>query len=64
MGRTHETFSCHPMLMLKTSVTEHRIQWLLFTTAFIAFAYFHQGGGWNQNVRFAMVRAIVEEGRL
>lgn len=35
---------------------------LLFTLAFFAFAYFHQGGGWNQNSRFAMVRALVEEG--
>src|SRR5689334_23290697 len=32
--------------------------------AFIAFAYFHQGGGWNANSRFAMVRAIVEQGKL
>jgi hypothetical protein len=36
---------------------------LLFATAFVAFAYFNQGGGWNQNSRFAMVRAIVEEGK-
>jgi hypothetical protein len=35
---------------------------LIFAAAFFAFAYFHQGGGWNQNSRFAMVRAIVEEG--
>jgi hypothetical protein len=34
----------------------------LFVCAFVAFAFFHQGGGWNQNGRFAMVRAIVEEG--
>jgi hypothetical protein len=50
--------------MSKTSADERRIQWLLFAVTFIAFAYFHQGGGWNQNVRFAMVRAIVEEGNL
>lgn len=37
---------------------------LLFTSAFVAFAYFHQGGGWNQNSRFAEVRAMVEEHRL
>lgn len=42
---------------------ERRIEWLLFAVAFITFAYFHQGGGWNQNVRFAMVRSMVEEGR-
>lgn len=36
---------------------------LLFIACVFAFAYFNQGGGWNQNARFAEVRAIVEEGR-
>lgn len=49
--------------MTRTASTERRISWLLFAVAFISFAYFYQGGGWNQNVRFAMVRSIVEEGR-
>lgn len=40
-----------------------RIDLLLFATTLIAFAWFHQGGGWNQNSRFAEVRAIVEQGR-
>lgn len=40
-----------------------RFEWLLFFASFLAFAWFHQGGGWNQNSRFAEVRAIVEEGR-
>ena len=40
-----------------------RFEWLLFSACFIAFSWFHQGGGWNQNARFAEVRAIVEEGR-
>jgi hypothetical protein len=40
-----------------------RLQALLFTLTFITFAWFHQGGGWNQNARFAEVRAIVEQGR-
>jgi hypothetical protein len=40
-----------------------RLELLLFVACFFAFAYFHQGGGWNQNSRFAEVRAIVEEGR-
>jgi len=40
-----------------------RLELLLFVATFFAFAYFHQGGGWNQNSRFAEVRAIVEEGR-
>ena len=29
---------------------------------FVAYAYFYQAGGWNQNSRFALVRAIVEQG--
>ena len=39
-----------------------RFQILLFTLSFVTFAWFHQGGGWNQNARFAEVRAIVEQG--
>ena len=35
----------------------------MFVGALLAFAYFHQGGGWGQNARFALVRSIVEEGR-
>src|SRR5262245_31603077 len=42
---------------------DRRVRWLLFAASFIAFAYFHQGGGWNQNGRFAMVRSLVESGR-
>ncbi len=49
--------------MIGASFIERRIAWLLFAATFLTFAYFHQGGGWNQNVRFAMVRSIVEEGR-
>src|SRR5689334_25437583 len=40
----------------------HRLAPILFSLALFAFAYFHQGGGWNQNGRFAMVRALVERG--
>ena len=40
-----------------------RLQLLLFVLSFVTFAWFHQGGGWNQNARFAEVRAIVEQGR-
>jgi hypothetical protein len=40
-----------------------RIELLVFIACFFAFAWFNQGGGWNQNARFAEVRAIVEEGR-
>lgn len=34
---------------------------LLAAALFIAYAYFFQGGGWNQNTRFALTRAIVEQ---
>ncbi|MGA8892800.1 MAG: hypothetical protein WB493_14610 [Anaeromyxobacteraceae bacterium] len=39
-----------------------RVSWLLFASTLLAYSYFHAGGGWNQNVRFAMARAIVERG--
>src|SRR5262252_1014775 len=35
---------------------------ILATALFISFAYFYEGGGWNQNTRFDLVRAIVEHG--
>lgn len=38
-------------------------QFALFLVSFITYGWFHQGGGWNQNARFAEVRAIVEQGR-
>ncbi len=41
-----------------------RIEVLLFALAWFTYAYFHQGGGWNQNGRFALTRAIVESRRL
>ncbi len=34
----------------------------LFALALVSYAYFYQAGGWNQNTRFAMVRAVVEDG--
>ncbi len=40
-----------------------RFSLLLFALCFVTFGWFHQGGGWNQNARFAEVRAIVEQGR-
>src|SRR5947209_3005926 len=40
-----------------------RLQLLLFALSFVTFAWFHQGGGWNQNARFAEVRALVEQGK-
>lgn len=38
-----------------------RIEILLFVFAWTTYGYFCQGGGWNQNGRFALTRAIVEE---
>lgn len=34
---------------------------LVFLLVLLGAGYFHQGGGWNQNSRFALVRAIVED---
>jgi len=34
----------------------------LFVVVFAAYAYFYQAGGWNQNSRFDLTRAIVERG--
>ncbi len=36
----------------------------MFFVALLAFGWFNQGGGWNQNARFAEVRAIVDGGEL
>src|SRR5262249_19279911 len=57
-----------PMRTTGSAAPESRLGrgagWLLFLTAFCGYAYFDQGGGWSQNVRFAEVRAVVEERRL
>ena len=34
---------------------------VLFVLLFASYAYFYQAGGWNQNSRFALVRAITNE---
>jgi hypothetical protein len=39
-----------------------RIEIVLFVLAWTSYAYFHQGGGWNQNGRFALTRALVDTG--
>ncbi len=36
----------------------------MFLVALVTFGWFNQGGGWNQNARFAEVRAIVDGGEL
>lgn len=37
---------------------------ILCAVLFVSYAYFYQAGGWNQNSRFALVRAVVERGTL
>lgn len=37
---------------------------LIATLSFFSYAYFYQGGGWNQNSRFDLVRAVLERGTL
>src|SRR5215471_10293756 len=37
---------------------------LLGLASFLSFIYFYEGGGWNQNSRFDLLRAIVERGTL
>jgi len=41
-----------------------RVECFLFFVALVAYGWFNQGGGWNQNSRFAEVRAIVDGGEL
>src|SRR5438270_10901820 len=33
---------------------------LLGAVSFLSFLYFYEGGGWNQNSRFDLLRAIIE----
>ena len=38
-----------------------RTRTALFVLLFASYAYFYQAGGWNQNSRFALVRAVTNE---
>jgi 4-amino-4-deoxy-L-arabinose transferase-like glycosyltransferase len=38
-----------------------RSAFVLGLAVFVSCAYFYQAGGWNQNTRFALVRALLEE---
>ena len=42
------------------SVDDRRIAAGLFFLAFVTYAYFFNGGGWNQNAHFDLTRAVVE----
>jgi hypothetical protein len=41
-----------------------RRPFLLTLLLLASYAYFYEGGGWNQNTRFDLVRAIVEQGTI
>src|SRR5579863_7045447 len=42
------------------SPRHRKAAWLLGFVIFFSFIYFYEGGGWNQNSRFDLLRAIVE----
>jgi 4-amino-4-deoxy-L-arabinose transferase-like glycosyltransferase len=42
------------------SSTERKFACLLGVATFLSFVYFYEGGGWNQNSRFDLLRAILE----
>ena len=46
--------------MPPTSAAHWKIAALLGIASFLSFSYFYEGGGWNQNSRFDLVRAITE----
>jgi len=43
-----------------TKSVHRRVALLLVAVTFFSFIYFYEGGGWNQNSRFDLLRAIVE----
>jgi len=43
------------------SAAHWKIAFLLGVASFLSFCYFYEGGGWNQNSRFDLLRAIVEQ---
>jgi len=40
---------------------DRRLAWSVFFVLFFSYAYFYQAGGWNENTRFDLVRAIVDD---
>jgi SAM-dependent methyltransferase len=44
-----------------SGMTSSRAATILGMVLFVSYAYFYQAGGWNQNSRFALVRAILEQ---
>jgi len=41
-----------------------RTEWILVFSLFLAYAWFYQGGGWQQNSRLDQIRALVGTGEL
>lgn len=46
---------------MRRELTDRQLYWIVGLALFISYAYFYQAGGWNQNSRFALVRAILEQ---
>lgn len=44
----------------RTPLADRRVAEWLFLVTLVAYAYFHAGGGWNQNAQLDLTRAIVE----
>ncbi len=44
--------------------SDRRLYWIVGLGLFLSYAYFYQAGGWNQNSRFALVRAMTERNTL
>jgi hypothetical protein len=44
--------------------SDRRLYWIVGLGLFVSYAYFYQAGGWNQNSRFALVRAMTERNTL
>lgn len=53
-----------PLPTASLSLADRRVSIWLACLAFVGYAWFWQGGGWNQNVQFALTRAMVEDGTL
>ena len=46
--------------LAEKSASHWKAAFLLGAVTFLSFIYFYEGGGWNQNSRFDLLRAIVE----
>src|SRR5215467_1756570 len=46
--------------MTAHAATHRKLAGLLGVASFLSFIYFYKGGGWNQNSRFDLLRAILE----